>query len=256
MIGHSSFICDLPMVFGTETEFGFSYGRVLDAKKASFFHPEYPEIIFYLIIKSVIKKTGAFVRRPWIPWERSSLNHLRPSMIRGLTKAAISDDFSDSPIQIESKLRNVISAEDIYIGEVGVFLPNGSRLYIDGGHLEYSISECREPYEVVCQEKAMERILAEVVIELQEVCGRELYLFKNNTDFKGSSYGCHENFLLKKEFFRELYKKSKWRNAWLSFVTTGIIYTGAGKVSFEFGDPCDYQISQRADHFSDFRLSL
>lgn len=243
---------DLPMVFGTETEFGFSYGRVLDKVKAVAFDPDFPEIIFYFIIKSIIKKTGAFVRKPGIPWERLSLNHLLPSMIRGLTKAAVSGDFSDSPISTKSMVNNPISPEDIYTGEIGVFLPNGSRLYIDGAHLEYSISECREPYEVVCQEKAMEQILSEVILELQDVCGREIFLFKNNTDFKGSSYGCHENFLLKKEFFRKLYEdNNKWISAWLSFVTTQIIYTGAGKVSFEFGVPCDYQISQRADHFSE-----
>lgn len=232
----------LPMVFGTETEFGFSYGKVLDEAKAASFDTEFPEIIFYLIIKSVIKKTGAFVRKPWIPWERLSLNHLSNSRVERMAEAAISGK--------SLVFKNNISPEDIFTGEIGVFLPNGSRLYIDGPHLEYSISECRNPYEAVCQEKAMERILSEVILELQDVCGRELYLFKNNTDFKGNSYGCHENFLLKKDFFELLYQNNDWQKAWLSFVTTQIIYTGAGKVGFESGDPCDYQISQRADHFS------
>lgn len=241
----------LPMVFGTETEFGFSYGKVLDAAKAVSFSPEFPEIIFYLIIKSVIRKTGAFVRKPWIPWERLCLNHLSNSDINNLAKAATSRDLDDLPPRYKnSVVRNAVSIEDIFIGEIGVFLPNGSRLYIDGAHLEYSISECRNPYEIVCQEKAMERILSEVIIELQEVCGRELYLFKNNIDFKGNSYGCHENFLLRKEFFTKLYEDNEWQKAWLSFAVTQIMYTGAGEVFSEFGDTWDYQISQRADHFS------
>lgn len=248
MIRRRPYSSALPMVFGTETEFGFSYGKVLNEGKAAFFNPDYPEIIFYLIIEFVVKKTGAFVRNPGVPWERSSLNHLLSFMIEDLTKAVISGDPSNLPESVKSMTRNAISLKDIYNGEVGVFLPNGSRLYIDGSHLEYSISECREPYEVVCQEKAMEEILAEIIIELQEICGRELYLFKNNTDFKDNSYACHENYLLRKEFFKRLYEDNEWRKFWLSFVTTQIIYTGAGKVGFESGDPCDYQISQRADH--------
>ncbi|MEK7197912.1 MAG: proteasome accessory factor PafA2 family protein [Patescibacteria group bacterium] len=248
MIRRRAYSSALPMVFGTETEFGFSYGKVLNKERAALFHSDFPEIIFYLIIESVVKKTGAFVRNPCISWERSSLNHLLSFMIEDLTKAAISGDPRNLPMSFKSMVGNAISSQDIYNGEVGIFLPNGSRLYIDGAHLEYSISECREPYEVVCQEKAMEKILAEIITELQEICGREIYLFKNNTDFKENSYACHENYLLKKEFFKRLYKDNEWRKAWLSFVTTQIIYTGAGKVGFESGDPCDYQISQRADH--------
>ncbi len=250
---------EFPMVFGTETEFGFSYGKVLDEGKAALFNPDCPELIFYLIIKSVVKKTGAFVREPWIPWERLGLNHLGNAGVKVLVEAATSGVATHlvfgsdnlTPFYKNLPFRNIISPRDIFVGEVGVFLPNGSRLYIDGSQLEYSVSEGREPYEVVCQEKAMERLLAEIVIELQEVCGRELYLFKNNTDYKGHSYGCHENYLLDREFFRRLYEDNQWRESWLSFVTTQIIYTGAGKVGSESGDPCDFQISQRADHFSE-----
>lgn len=244
---------DLPMVFGTETEFGFSFGRVLNEEKAAFFSPDFPAVIFYLIIKFVALKTGAFVRDPNTTWERSSLNHLMPLVVKILTKAAISGDPNDLPIQIKSTLKHSISLKDIYIGEVGIFLPNGSRLYIDGAHLEYSISECRDPYEVVCQEKAMERILAEIISEIQEICGWELYLFKNNTDYKGHSYACHSNYLLRSEFFNSIYQENIWSSAWLSFIATSIIYLGSGKVGYEnYGEPCSYQISQRADHI--FRI--
>lgn len=234
---------DLPMVFGTETEFGFSYGRVLNEEKAAFFPSDFTDKVFNLIIKIVAEKTGAFVRDPISPWERGGLNHLGPLGVKILTEAALSDNLDDKKLPAEG-----ISCKDIYRGMVGIFLPNGSRLYIDNDHLEYSISECREPYEVICQERAMERILTEAVTEAQKICGREIFLFKNNTDHKGNSYGCHENYLLRSEFFSRLYEKNLWSSAWLSFVTTSIIYTGSGKVGHEYGEPCFYQISQRADH--------
>jgi len=95
----------------------------------------------------------------------------------------------------------------------------------------------------------MERILSEVALEVQEICGREIFIFKNNIDFKGQSYACHSNFSLKLEFFNRLYEENIWSSAWLSFIATSIIYTGSGRVGYESdGKPCSYQISQRADH--------
>lgn len=246
---------NLPMVFGTETEYGFSFGRVLDEKKAKSFSVSFPERIFYLIISKVAEKTGAFARNPWNPWERAGINHLEASTIRRMAEVAALDKRDDNlPMRfLRLMSRNIASAGDIYIGEVGIFLPNGSRFYVDGAHIEYSISECRDPYEVVCQEKAMERILAEAILEVQEICNREIHLFKNNTDHKGSSYACHSNYLLKREFFSRLYEGNVWSNAWLNFIATSIIYLGSGKVGYENdNEPCSYQISQRADHM--FRI--
>lgn len=245
------YFSDLPMVFGTETEFGFSFGRVLNETKAKHFSAILSERIFYLIIKRVAEKTGAFVRKPWHHWERPNLNHLEILTVQKLAEAAISGQNDNYLPKRLFKLasQNVVSINDIYIGEIGIFLPNGSRLYVDGFHLEYSISECRDPYEVVCQEKAMEKILAETILEIQEICGWEIFLFKNNTDYKGNSYACHSNYLLRSEFFNRLYEENIWSNAWLSFIATSIIYLGSGKVGYEKkSEPCSYQISQRADH--------
>lgn len=247
---------ELPMVFGTETEFGFSFGEVLNEATSRHFPENFLEKFFYLIIKAVAEKMGAFTRQPEDPWERGELNHLDASTLQKMTETIISgkpDD--DLPKQFLNSMSFNASMKDIYFCEVGIFLPNGSRLYLDGPHLEYSISECRDPYEVVCQEKAMERILAEVILELQEVCGRKIFLFKNNTDFQGNSYACHSNYLLRPEFFNRLYKENIWSKAWLSFIATSIIYLGSGKVGYELereNESCFYQISQRADHM--FRI--
>ena len=81
-----------------------------------------------------------------------------------------------------------------------VFLANGSRLYLDvGSHPEYATPECDSIYDVVAHDKAGERILHQLLVGAEERLSDEgingqLYLFKNNTDSAGNSYGCHENF--------------------------------------------------------------
>ncbi|MBI2635500.1 MAG: proteasome accessory factor PafA2 family protein [Parcubacteria group bacterium] len=242
---------ELPMVFGSETEFGLTYSRVLDKEKAKFFPVDSPETVFLHIIKKVAEKTKAFARDPASPWLRNGLNHFDRISIGKITEAAISDDISCLPVKLKKAVeRTGLSAKDFYLGETGIFLEEGSRLYIDGPHLESSISECREPGEVVCHEKAMENIITGVLPELENEIGREIVILKDNTDRHGNSYGCHTNYLLMLEFFNRLYVKNEWSDAWLSFITSGIIVTGSGKVGYEcYSEPCDYQISQRADHF-------
>jgi proteasome accessory factor A len=81
-----------------------------------------------------------------------------------------------------------------------VFLQNGARLYLDvGSHPEYATPECDSIYECVVHDKAGERILEQLVESAEERLAEEsirgtIYLFKNNTDSAGNSYGCHENY--------------------------------------------------------------
>ena len=83
-----------------------------------------------------------------------------------------------------------------------VFLTNGSRLYLDvGSHPEYATAECDSLRQVVAHDKAGERIIEGLVVDAQQrlredgVAG-DIYVFKNNTDSAGNSYGCHENYLV------------------------------------------------------------
>ena len=83
-----------------------------------------------------------------------------------------------------------------------VFLANGARLYLDvGSHPEYATPECDSVYQVICHDRAGERILERLVDNAEErlaeegITGSTIYLFKNNTDSAGNSYGCHENYL-------------------------------------------------------------
>jgi len=83
-----------------------------------------------------------------------------------------------------------------------VFLANGSRLYLDvGSHPEYATPECDDVRQLVTHDKAGERIVEGLVADAQqritdEGIAGEIYVFKNNTDSAGNSYGCHENYLV------------------------------------------------------------
>jgi proteasome accessory factor A len=82
-----------------------------------------------------------------------------------------------------------------------VFLRNGARLYLDvGSHPEYATAECDSIRELVVHDKAGERILEGLLVDAEQRLQEEgiaatIYLFKNNTDSAGNSYGCHENYL-------------------------------------------------------------
>jgi proteasome accessory factor A len=99
----------------------------------------------------------------------------------------------------------------------------------------------------VIHEKAGERVLEASRLEANTLLpeGAEILLHKNNSDRKGNSYGCHENYLMdRRTSFKRIVENL------LPFLVTRQIYCGAGKVGSENrSSPCDYQISQRADFF-------
>ena len=129
-----------------------------------------------------------------------------------------------------------------------VFLRNGSRLYLDvGSHPEYATAECDDLIELVNHDKAGERILEGLVVDAQQRLADEgisgdVYLFKNNTDSAGNSYGCHENFLVTRhgEF-------SRLADVLIPFLVTRQIMVGAGKV-LNTPRGAMYSVSQRAEH--------
>ncbi|GAA1901404.1 Pup--protein ligase [Lapillicoccus jejuensis] len=129
-----------------------------------------------------------------------------------------------------------------------VFLGNGSRLYLDvGSHPEYATPECDDLREVVIHDKAGERIVEGLVEDAQlrlaeEGIQGEIYVFKNNTDSAGNSYGCHENYLVGRagEF-------QKISDILIPFLVSRQITCGAGKV-VTGSTGAKYCVSQRADH--------
>ena len=129
-----------------------------------------------------------------------------------------------------------------------VFLENGARLYLDvGSHPEYATPECDSIYDCVVHDKAGERILEQLLEGAEQRLREEgirgtIYLFKNNTDSAGNSYGCHENYLTARTDDVERYPE-----VLIPFLVTRQIFTGAGKVLQTSRGPI-YSIAQRAEH--------
>ncbi len=129
-----------------------------------------------------------------------------------------------------------------------VFLENGARLYLDvGSHPEFATPECDTLDDVVAHDKAGERILeglvrgAEERLEEEGIRG-QIFVFKNNTDSAGNSYGCHENYLVSrhKDFHRTV-------DVLIPFLVTRQIFLGAGKLT-QTPRGTTFSVSQRADH--------
>jgi len=126
-------------------------------------------------------------------------------------------------------------------------LINGARYYVDHAHPEYSSPEVTNARDLVIHEKAGERVIEISRREANNLLpeGAEMLIYKNNSDRKGNSYGCHENYLMDR---RTSFKKVV--EPLLPFFSTRQIWCGAGKVGSESRNhPCDYQLSQRADFF-------
>jgi len=129
-----------------------------------------------------------------------------------------------------------------------VFLGNGSRLYLDvGSHPEYATPECDDVREAVVHDKAGERIIEGLVEEAQARLAEEgvdgkIFVFKNNTDSAGNSYGCHENYLISRTGeFQQI------SDVLIPFLVSRQITCGAGKIAV-LGHKPTYCVSQRADH--------
>jgi len=129
-----------------------------------------------------------------------------------------------------------------------VFLRNGARLYLDvGSHPEYATPECDDVDELVAHDKAGERILEGLVVDAERrlrddgIVG-DVYLFKNNTDSAGNSYGCHENYLVARQG-----EFSRLADVLIPFLVSRQIIVGAGKV-LQTPRGTVFAVSQRAEH--------
>src|SRR5207244_2131417 len=136
----------------------------------------------------------------------------------------------------------------------GGFLLNGGRLYLEMGHIEYASPECLHLQDLLTYELAGDDLLQSSLVAL----GAEdrVSFIKNNVDHHtGATFGCHENYLMK----REAQFTPPVLGTLLTFLATRQIFTGAGRVgkanplAFDFEPPAteekvDFQLSQRADH--------
>ncbi|MFZ6002542.1 MAG: depupylase/deamidase Dop [Actinomycetota bacterium] len=135
---------------------------------------------------------------------------------------------------------------------VNAVLTNGARYYVDHAHPELSTPECADPRSIVVYDRAAERILQRSMTAAASLlpAGQEIVVYKNNSDRKGNSYGCHENYLMDRQvpFSRIV------AHVMPHFITRQI-YTGAGKVGTEAAGltsaDVPYQLTQRADFFEE-----
>jgi Pup amidohydrolase len=205
----------IPKVYGIETEYGISGPGMSD------FNP-------VLSSSMLINSYAGTLRR--IRWDYEQESPLRDA--RGFEPVQ-----ERQPVEEDMGLANVI-------------LPNGARYYVDHAHPEYSTPECLTPRSLVIHDKAGERILERSLEAVRHLLppGQRLSIYKNNSDGKGNSYGCHENYLVdRKTPFPRIVRDLT------PFFVTRQIFTGAGKVGTETARDAArgvvYQLSQRPDFF-------
>ena len=210
----------IPKVCGIETEYGILVrGPVPDAAAN-------PVSASSLLINSYLH---AHQRR--VGWD---FDHERP----GTDARGFSVDDLLAP-EVETQLVNAV-------------LTNGARYYVDHAHPEISTPECRTAFDALIFDRAAEEIVrASMQAALANLPdGAEILCHKNNSDGKGNSYGCHENYLMDRQtpFGRIVNQITP------HFVTRQVV-VGAGKVGCEFpGLPSSevpFQLSQRADFFEE-----
>ncbi|MDB6068136.1 MAG: proteasome accessory factor [Pedosphaera sp.] len=216
--------------FGIETEIGIARDNDEDLDVVS-------ESI--ALVRSVVEP-GVLMR-----WDYGSEDP--HADMRGFHVQELRQDTDEANYYAEDSQRELTYVEiksDLVLG-------NGARFYNDHAHPEYCTPECSTLDELVAQDRAGERILMACAQQLSAQRGHAVRLYKNNTDFRGHSYGCHENYLLPRSL------------PWLqlaqgiqAFLVTRQIYAGAGKFAIEeedrFISPA-FQIAQRSDFFSELQ---
>ncbi|GHD12736.1 Pup--protein ligase [Zhihengliuella salsuginis] len=129
-----------------------------------------------------------------------------------------------------------------------VFLTNGSRLYLDvGSHPEYATAECDDVAQLIAHDRAGELIMQDLAERAERALAADgyegsVYLFKNNTDSAGNSYGCHENYMIPRRV-----EFARLAEILIPFLVTRQLFTGAGQVR-EVDGQAQFVFSQRADH--------
>ncbi|MBC8364486.1 MAG: proteasome accessory factor PafA2 [Actinobacteria bacterium] len=215
----------VPKILGIETEFGIIHRGVPEPN---------PVTASSLLINAYLSRCCAPGDGPGAPRVGWDFVDESPSLdLRGFSA------FDAMAPEIETHLVNAV-------------LTNGARYYVDHAHPELSTPECIDALDLVRFDRAAEQILIESMAAANEVLpeGQEIVVYKNNSDGKGNSYGCHENYLIDRAtpFGRVV------AHATTHFVTRQV-FTGAGKVGCELPgrnrNAIDFQLTQRADFFEE-----
>lgn len=191
----------------------------------------------------------AYLTRPFRPgWDYSGEDPRQDA--RGFRADKLAQDEEEEAFEKQDRHRPFSFHEM----KSDLALTNGARFYNDHTHPEYSTPECRSLRDLVIHDKAGERIVQACADRRNAALGNPaVQLYKNNTDFYGHSYGCHDNYLLPRSIpFDKIIRDLT------PFLVTRQIFAGAGKVGIESRDGYRvgvYQLSQRAD-FVEVEMSV
>ncbi len=216
-------------VFGIETEYGITVDGMSDV--------------------DVVRESIAIVRSYTehganMKWDYAGEDPHNDA--RGFRAEELRQDTDEAAFYELDKHRNLSFAEI----KSDLVLSNGARFYNDHAHPEYSTPECATLRDIVAQDKAGERILEECMKRRNGKlpAGQTCRLYKNNTDFQGHSYGCHDNFLMRRDVPWERLARDI-----VPFLVTRQLFAGAGKMGIEGEDeraqPGVFQLAQRSDFF-------
>ena len=219
-----------PILFGIETEYGIARDGVEDL--------------------DVVAESIALVRSAMEPgvrmrWDYEAENPHHDD--RGWDVPELRQDFDEADYFEQDTHRELTFAEiksDLALG-------NGARFYNDHAHPEYCTPECSTLAELVAHDRAGERVVMACAQRLSKARGATVRLYKNNTDFRGHSYGCHENYLLPRALPWERLAAGAQ-----AFLVTRQIFAGAGEFAIEAEDKFvspHFQIAQRSDFFSELQ---
>jgi len=218
-------------VFGIETE----YGITVDGTDSVDVVQESIEIVRHYTEQGALMKWDYHLEDPHCD-------------ARGFRATELMQD-TDESAYYEIDKNRPLTFEEI---KSDLVLSNGARFYNDHAHPEYSTPECTTLLEIVSQDKAGERILGECARRRNAKLaplGREVRLYKNNTDFVGHSYGCHDNYLMRRDV-----PWDRIVSGIVPFLVTRQVFAGAGKLGIEgegaSEQPGIFQIAQRSDFLS------
>ncbi len=217
-------------LIGLETEFGIARGE----------HTDLDVVAESIALVRSASEPGILMR-----WDYEAENPHRD--MRGFEVEELRQDFDESNYIAQDSERALSFTEiksDFVFG-------NGARFYNDHAHPEYCTPECTAFHDVVTHDRAGERLVMACAAELSRQRGETVRVYKNNTDFRGHSYGCHENYLVPRAL--------DWQSlaaAIQAFLVTRQVFAGAGKFAIEEEDrfvSAGFQIAQRSDFFSELQ---
>lgn len=221
-------------LFGIETEYGITRDDLDDVD---------PVVESMELVRAHL--TSSFERR-WDYEGEDPHKDARGFRVSGLAQDREEDDFAAIDAARPFSFHDMKS---------DLVLPNGARFYNDHTHPEYSTPECRTIKDLLAQDRAGENIVQRAAdCRNKALEGAQVQLYKNNTDFHGHSYGCHDNYLVLRSVpFPRLVA------GLIPFLVSRQVMAGAGKTGIEAQEsgfkPGAYQLSQRAD-FMETDLSV